>query len=273
MATIVILEHEVQRHLPLQSMVYLFVNRWRENGHRVLVQYGTENPPSGDIAILHIDLTVVPAEYYALLSLYPRVINGAVLDISKRTFSQNIVQRGSEWNGPVILKTDANFGGHPERYLRERATRAGVRSGIPKGPMIDVYPIFSSPRAVPRPYWRMFGFIVEKFLPEQDERGYYLRVWSFFGDRERSTRYRAAVPVIKSHNFLDSEPVPVPDEIRAWRKQLHFDFGKFDYVCHEGRPILLDANRTPGAPSNLAANPEMQASMDSLAKGIQKFLS
>jgi hypothetical protein len=26
-----------------------------------------------------------------------------------------------------------------------------------------------------------------------------------------------------------------------------FDYGKFDYVMQEGQPVLLDANKTPGA--------------------------
>ena len=31
------------------------------------------------------------------------------------------------------------------------------------------------------------------------------------------------------------------------RRDLGFDYGKFDYVIHEGRAILLDANSTPGS--------------------------
>ena len=31
------------------------------------------------------------------------------------------------------------------------------------------------------------------------------------------------------------------------REQMGFDYGKFDYVIHEGKPILLDANKTVGA--------------------------
>ena len=37
----------------------------------------------------------------------------------------------------------------------------------------------------------------------------------------------------------------ITDELRAWRERLRFDFGKFDYVYHGERFVLLDVNRTP----------------------------
>src|SRR5213079_1238108 len=39
---------------------------------------------------------------------------------------------------------------------------------------------------------------------------------------------------------------PHPEIVEA-RKRLNFDYGKFDYVLHEGRPVLLDTNKTTGA--------------------------
>ena len=37
----------------------------------------------------------------------------------------------------------------------------------------------------------------------------------------------------------------VPDELRQIRRELKFDYGKFDYTMVDGRPVLFDANRTP----------------------------
>ena len=37
----------------------------------------------------------------------------------------------------------------------------------------------------------------------------------------------------------------VPEELRQIRRDLKFDFGKFDYTMVDGRPVLFDANRTP----------------------------
>jgi len=64
-------------------------------------------------------------------------------------------------------------------------------------------------------------------------------------------------------------PVAVPDELRAERSRLGFDYGKFDFVVHEGRAILLDANRTPSAPP---PSPEVDASNVHLAGGIDSLL-
>jgi hypothetical protein len=43
----------------------------------------------------------------------------------------------------------------------------------------------------------------------------------------------------------------VPDELRQRRHELGFNYGKFDFVLHQGKANLLDANKTPGRPRNL----------------------
>lgn len=270
MATIVILEHLLQRGLGLPYMVYGLAARWRARGHRVLVHHGTENPPPGDLAIANVDLTVVPPAYRALFARYPKVINGAVLDISKRRFSRDLLDRHSDWIGPVIVKTDANFGGRPERLLRDTAERAQAACDIPRGPVALEYPILRSLRDVPEQVWAEPGLVVERFLPERDEAGYYVRVWLFFGDRDRSTRWRAGAPVVKADNVLERVPVEVPPELRAWRERLGFDFGKFDYVRHGNRWVLLDVNRTPAypRPDAGAADPVLET----LAPGVESYL-
>lgn len=271
MARIVILEHRFQASLKRRYLAHSLARLWRERGHQAVVHGGRENLPDADLALLHLDLTVVPRAYRRLLDRYPRVLNGAVLDLSKRRISCQLVAGPDDpWVGPVLVKTDANYGGLPERHLRRMALQAGLRTAIPRAVVLEAYPVFPSPRAVPPRVWSMPELLVERFLPERDDRGYYMRHWTFLGDRERSNRYRAAVPIIKSSDIIDGEPVPVPDEIRAWRARLGFDFGKFDYVIHEGRCVLLDVNRTPGSPDGLiAAEP---ASFRSLADGIEAFL-
>jgi hypothetical protein len=262
MATIVILEHRLQSSARAPYLIYLLAGEWRSAGHRVLIHQGAENPPPGDIAVLHVDLTVVPDDYSALTALYPRVINGSVLNIGKSTFSQCVLTRDADWDGSAIVKTEANFGGVPERSLK--AT---------DGPVLQDYPIYPSPRHVPDDVWNTAGLLVEKFVPEMDERGYYLRVWTFFGDRERSTRYRAVAPLIKLGNVLGHEETPVPDELRAWREKLGFDYGKFDYICPYGQPVLLDVNKTPVAAVTPENNPSLHASFRSLAGGLRSLSS
>ena len=176
MATIVILEHELQRFADLPYMVRLFAETWSARGHRVCVHHGTGKPPTGDVAVLHVDLTVIPDVYRALSAGYPRTLNASVLDVSKSRISRDLVRPYTLWGGPVIVKTEANFGGKPEQLWRSIAAERGMQSEVPTGPLAETYPIYPAINAVPEVVWRTPGLIVEKFLPEQDERGYYVRV-------------------------------------------------------------------------------------------------
>ena len=272
MATIVILEHLMQKGLGHPYMVYVLAERWVKQGHAVLVHCGPDDPPPGDVAIVNIDLTLIPDAYVALFDRYPRVVNGATTNISKSAYSTLLVTQDSAWDGPVIAKTERNFGGRMDHRLRQRALDAGLATDIPEGPVMPNYPVFESIADVPAEAWHTHGIIIEKFLPEHDARGYYMRVWVFFGSQGRCLRMRSAQSIIKSHHILEREPVDVPPELHAWREELGFDYGKFDYVMRDDGPILIDANRTPGAPSGHRENPEIGRSMDLLASGIDDFL-
>ena len=273
MPTIIILEHLMQEGFDRPYIVYALAERWRTQGHEILIHYGTGDPPPGDIAIVNIDLTVIPSAYVRLFDLYPRVINGATTDISKRGFSQLILERDSDWAGPVLIKTDAHFGGRIDRRLRQRAIDAGQAPDIPLSVTLKDYPILRSIAEVPPKVWDNHGLIVEKFIPEQDEHGYYMRVWVFFGDQERSFRFRANIPNIKSHHIQKREAVAVPQEIHNWRRRLGFDFGKFDYLMLHGEPMLIDTNRTPGTPPDYVSKPDVSAGMGIPSQGLDSFLN
>jgi hypothetical protein len=77
--------------------------------------------------------------------------------------------------------------------------------------------------------------------------------------------------VVKAADAIDRTLVEVPDEIRAWRRKLGFDYGKLDFVIHEDKPVLIDANRTPTLPrGNVAA--AIREGLEELAQGITAFL-
>jgi hypothetical protein len=270
-AAIVILEHELQRHVRLPYMAYSLAERWRRAGHEVRVHHGLEAPPPGDLAVVNIDLTVIPEAYRRLAARYPRAVNGRVTDVSKSRFSADLLDRYSDWIGPVIVKTEANYGGKPEALLRAIARRDGLACDVPEGPVAQGYPLYDSLRQVPEAAWRTPGLVVERFLPERDAAGhYYSRHWVFLGDRDRSIRLRSRVPIIKSGDAIGREDVPVPDELRAWRERLGFDFGKFDYVRYGERFVLLDVNRTPSVPAY--ADAQVAAGQDVLAEGLESLL-
>ena len=107
------------------------------------------------------------------------------------------------------------------------------------------YPIYDSPRQVPRIVWHNPDLVVERLLCERREEFYCVRSWTFLGDAERNILFYAKQPIIKSSVAVKNESAEVPDEFRRMRRKLGFDFGKFDYGIVDGRVVLYDANRTP----------------------------
>lgn len=272
MARIVLITHVYDGFRDRDFLLRNLAGHWLDAGHEVSLAEGLGNWPDGDVAIMHVDLSVVPAAYSEAAKRYPVVVNGAAVDVRKRRVSRHLVARGDGWTGPVIVKTDLNFSGIPERQAAECFRRDGKTPDLPPGPIVSTtrtYPVLDSPDAVPADVWDNPGLVVERFLPEHDAHGYWVRAWVFFGDRERCTRYRGTHPVVKTATIVAREPAPVPDELRAERVRLGFDYGKFDFVVRDGRAILLDANRTPSAPP---PSPEIDASNADLAGGLESLL-
>ncbi|HUL96512.1 MAG TPA: hypothetical protein VLT89_10895 [Usitatibacter sp.] len=273
MATIVLLEHQLQPRLGIPYMAHLFAQHWERWGHRVLYHRGVSAPPAADLAILHVDLTVVPEPYRELASRYPRVLNARTWDIRKSAYSQARVRKGDPWTGQVLVKTDANHGGHVDDALRRMALAEGLANDVPQRSLMDHYYLCDSQARVPDSIWETPGVLVEKFVPELDAGGgYHLRVYTFCGKEERSTRYRSDEPLVRAANYVSREPVEVPPVVRRWREEMGFDIGKLDYVLHDGQFVLLDANRTPAAPGHFASDPGVAASFERLAHGIEGFL-
>jgi hypothetical protein len=271
MARIVLITHVYDNFRDRDFLLRNLAGHWLDAGHDVGLAEGLGNWPDGDVAIMHVDLSVVPAAYSEAARRYPVVVNGAAVDVRKRLVSRNLVMRDDGWTGPVIIKTDLNYSGIPEKQASERFRREGKQSDLQPGPIVSTtrYPILGSASEVPGDVWDNPGLVVERFLPERDARGYWMRAWLFFGDRERCTRFRGTHPIIKSATIVASEPAPVPDELREERKRLGFDYGKFDFVVHDGQAILLDANRTPSAPP---PRPDIEASNARLAQGLESLL-
>lgn len=255
------------------------VARWRSDGMQVVVHRGPDPRVESSLALLHVDLTRTPAAYAEAARRYPRVINGAVLDISKRRVSDGIVSAVDHATGPVIVKTDQNCEGWPELH-RELAPRSPLRlvrtarNRLPwpyRSHAIGEYKIFESAAEVPAVVWRNRHLVVERFRPERaDDGSYCLRTWMFLGDRQTHSLSYATGPVVKSHNVVRREVLgEVPSELQELRRLLGFDFGKFDYVVVDGEPVLYDANRTP-AQGGVSAD-VLTRIIPELAAGIAAF--
>ena len=277
---IIVLHNCRSDHVESNYLLKHLCDAWTEDGHETTFLRNLHNPlPPADVVVLHIDLTTVPLQYLDALPSHPAILNRKVASISKRLFSSTILYPGDSYAGAVIVKTSANYGGLPER-------RAGLISRLyPSGggPLtlwrharsLRKYPIFPSMDAVPSGVWSNEHLIVERFLPECSLAGdYCLRQLVFLGNRDSHYMSYSHEPVIKSHNIRSRTELPVddiPESLRRMRKELGFDYGKFDYGIHDGQVVLYDLNKTPGAPRTLDRIADLRNRIKALSRGIGHY--
>jgi hypothetical protein len=283
-ATIAILTHARQGLRPGTTIARIAHEHWSRDGHRVVVHQGLGTPPAADVAIQHVDLTRVPQPYLDLAAHYPRTINGAVGDISKRRISSDLLVEDDDFAGPVMVKTDLNHAGMPERLLRRSLPRLCARLlGLLEARLPcswfghlpgDQYLVFERKDAVPRWVWRSSGLVVQPLHVERRGNLFAMHQWYFLGDRDCVSTFLSHAPVVKLATVVERLPLhtDVPDALRRRRKELRFDYGKFDYVMPDGEPILLDANRTPDEGPEFPTNPRVAAICAALAGGLADFL-
>jgi len=281
---VAILLHERQRGIERRGYrIWALARRWEEQGIRVDRVWGPRARIDADILIPHIDLTVLPREYGEVLDAHPRVVNRLARDMSKRRISRNLVREGDGYEGPVIVKTDRNHGGLGEAGARSwlhgtlarlapRLARAAPGLfGLGRARYLDPYrcPVFASARDVPAEVFRNAHLVVERLMLEREGARCFVRYYSFFGDRHVCLRRSGTDPVVRFDSSLEGA-VPIPDEIVAERRRLGLDYGKLDFVMHDGAPVLLDANPTPALPRRV--DPESRRQLvEGLADGILGF--
>lgn len=279
---IAIITHEIDEFEGSNYLLRHLSRFWQQDSIELVVVKGVSQPlPEADMAFLHTDITAVGEDYIKIVNHYPLVINGAVTDISKKVFSDLIVAKNDAYTGQVIVKTNANFGGMREREKKfsEGDWHSTIEIQRPwrQVEWMEEYPIFESPSDVPSGVWRNDKLVVEKFLPEQNQQGeYLLKIWVFFGDQEVYYQCVSSEPVIKSHNlirreFLDENDVP--ESIREIRANMGFDYGKFDFALHNGKPVLFDVNRTPGGPKTPIESETTEKNYRILSAGINGFIN
>ena len=256
--SLTILTH-ARQGLPAGSFMAHFVEAWREEGRKVFVHQGLGRPPDADAAWLHVDLSVVPEPYLALMERFPLRINGAVRDIRRRTISEALVWPDDHYAGPVIVKTDLNYRGKPEADL-ERRTASRLRrlagafgrrlparlSGrLPGGE----YLVLPHKAAVPAWIWRAPGLVVERFFGHLDGRPNRVGMWYFLGRRQVVAPIAGRDAVLRFDRNAETLPLEdeAPAEAQRRRGELGFDYGKFDLITLPEGTRVIDANRTPYA--------------------------
>jgi hypothetical protein len=269
------------------TAVYHFAPYWREAGHQVTFHRGVKQFVPADLVLVHVDLSVVPDAYLEFAARYPVAVNGRVKDIRKSAISENLVRPGDGWDGPVIAKSDLNYAGRPELSVgvrglvsRRRLGRSALRllervwHGAMPSPFHSWrdYRIFAHRDLVPPVLLHDPRVVVERFLPEIENGLYHLGMYQFLGDRWSCLRLASADPLLKAGNSVSIERVEPPPELEAWRRRLHLDYGKIDYVMHQGRPVLLDANKTTGA-GGFTPGPDLEQRRRHRAAGIESLFA
>jgi len=282
-ASVAILTHQQQGLPPKSHLGYILRESWMPQGRQVVVHQGLKPPPPADIGFLHVDLTRTPDAYLRMADGYARCVNRGCTDIAKRRVSRNLVGPDDTYDGPVLVKTDLNHGGLPERRLaqalggRWERLREHARRLLPpawSGRLAqDRYLLLERRAQVPDWVWRTSGLVVERFFAERRGELFAMHMWYFLGDRDAVATSLASSPLVKGENTVQRLPPheDVPPALRERRRELGFDYGKFDYIMVDGEPKLLDANRTPHA-SRDGLSERGREICRRLAPGIDRFL-
>ena len=266
MIRIGILIHKNQyKFLQCSYLINELMKHWGHKGYKICILKGTKHRPPLDLLINHVDLTTLPPEYCHLIKHYPNVVNGKILDISKRKVSKQLLNKNSDYQGSVIVKLNQNSSGIPEIAHSIPNGAILLRKEIHEVKKATNHIVFPSIKSVPEKYLFNEKYVIEKYLPEMEGKMFYLRVCIFFGDNYVCAKVGSRSGVIKGQNVVSRELVEAPKSLIATLKEMGFDYGKVDFGIHNGEIVIYDTNRTPGHSSNNVQNALL------LADGIDGF--
>lgn len=237
-------------------LISILADFWRADGIEVVELSGTQVFVPADVLIVHVDRSVVPASYAEFALQYPLVINAGALDIRKHLYADGLLDRTSSYDGPVIVKSNLNFGGAPERseFGPRRSLLHSARNNLKRailpgsfGMIEDKtdYRIFQRLSDVPADAFSDDN-IVQMFQPEMMGNQYALREYYFLFDRHYLCVETSDQPIFTEDTTVEIQAWTPPPELLAIRQKLGLEYGKIDFVMAGGKPFVFDANKTMG---------------------------
>ena len=186
-SVVALLHHNDHRFQSIHYLIKPLIEAWQAAGIQVDVMRGLGRQPPADVLFPHLDLTITPRAYRRFFDRYALVVNRQLVDISKSRISTNLVGPHDSYDGPVIVKTERNYGGLPEQRLtppsplarmwRAIAGRPASSSGTAPVQPSDwqhiealkpsEYPVLPSVRDVPPEVFANPRLVVEKFIPSR----------------------------------------------------------------------------------------------------------
>jgi len=282
---IAVLFHEADRPMLKYYAISALAETWRRDGHTVTNIFGIKKFIPADLILVHVDLSVVPDEYLAFADQYPIVLNSKAGDIRKSAFSRHLLlKQNDNYPGPVFIKSNLNFAGIPESLRQRKYPFKGSEAGYYIGTGVERilrsadrlfsrepsgHLLFEDLHKVPVKWFERDDIVIQRFCPEYEKGFYHVRYYQFLGDRSTCERLSSHHPIVKDSSGVKRERVDVHPEIERLRHELNFDYGKFDYVMHEGQPVLLDINKTTGSAKKVT--PAIEAMRRHRAEGIYSY--
>ncbi len=233
-------------------MVALIAEHLARLGVEITYLHGTDKFVPADAVFVHVDLSVLPPAYVRFAQRYPLQINAGAADIRKSVYADGLLHRGDRHDGPVIVKTELNYGGTPEHMERTLASRIARRlkrimTGAP-APVIQAktdYRIFPSLADVPDAFFTPDN-VVQKLVVEMHGGKHVLREYLFLGDLHYENIEHSDEAIITEDEHVSCSPFMPHPRLLDLRRRLGLDYGKIDYVMVDGAPFIFDANKTPG---------------------------
>jgi hypothetical protein len=217
---------------------------WKEDGFDVRhFRKPEEANRICDLVIVHSDVSCIDPAWLTPLKNHKLVLNRNVVNIRKTHVSDLILTQDSNWAGPVVIKTDLNNNGKPERWVLDRK---GFKRGV-LNPFRDHYSFLNSISEVPQSIWRNPNYVVEQFQKESWGDDFATTSATIFGDEVSCVKLGGKDWEVKAKKATNWERIPtVPDEVIQKRKSLGLDYGKIDYTQNADGIHIFDINKTIG---------------------------
>lgn len=232
----------------------LLASQWRANGIEVIELSGTGTFVEADLLFLNLGRALVPEDYTRFAAQYPVTFNAGAADLRKHRYADGQLLAGSAYKGAVIVRNDTGFvpaapsSASPLGFLRKLNGRRAshLRDAAASG---GSYRIYASINDVPAENFGP-GYIVQKFLPEQEGGRFILRQYYFLGDEHFLGVQTSGAAIIHTGMPVSLEEWSPPEKLLELRSRLGLDYGRIDFVLVDGKPFVLSINRSPALPES-----------------------